>query len=306
MHWNVYKDSVKADLSSIEKKLAGDYFPSEMAAMKKTAENLIKNWYRDSIPSASCFSGKINSNDNIENIKLSISGSDIKADEIKVTINKYGKEVTITDLPNVRIYVDPQNHMDTAKEYPQDAKAYYDFTNPSFTIKFNEDFTDGSIEGKFANNELIEPKSIEVVQQEEAEARAKLEKIIPDFKEKLNIYLNEPNTKNANDLKAMFKKDAKVFISIAPKSGKAGNPREYSIDRYLSRIKGTQIEIENFEEAKFADNDFSTATINFNQKYVRSSYCDHTDKKMILQKDNDGEYKISRIEVVNAAVRCGN
>lgn len=271
----------------------------------------IREWYNTNVPSY--FESKIDGDAVTSSELLNKLGSKVEAEGIKVSVNlgesaqDLKKTVTITEnLPSVKLYVDSKKYMKQGESYTTDTIAYHTFSKPSFKLTFNEDYSNVEIENvNFGESELKEPKSDDMVEVAKNKATSELDVFESDFQNKLQAYLKEPNADNTKAFKSLFKDGTKVEVSIVSNSG--NTKRTYSIDQYISRVKGAEISLDMDKYQFSTENatDFNSAYINYTKNYKREreNYCDSTKKKMTLQKDGDS-YKITKIEVVEDAVRC--
>lgn len=303
IYWNVIKDSAKVKISHI-KKAKIDYLSSESAKMKVTAETLVKDWYKGKL--SSYFKDKIG-NDEMKSFKLiDETGKDVDAEQIVVKCdNPKNNEVKIigNNLPDVKVYVDPKKYMNpnTNIEDYDDPEAFYTFSEPTFTVKFKDDFKDADLSVDF--NKKKEPKQLEpreVVAEKKANATYDLANLTVDFTSKLKAYLENPSDKKAKEeLMSLFDEKCKIEVAIVSKTGKI-KTESRTTDKYLTGVNGTNIKIESVGTPEFIDkNDPDRATIAFTQKHVndKKNYCDTTDKIMVIQKNDNGDYKITSIKV---------
>ena len=306
--WTLTKEEIKLKSITVNNKVTPKSTSVDTLAMyvNNIANERIQNWYKTSVPSY--FESKING-DVVTYYEL-VEQSDYNKKVQKlptISVNEPQKTVTITKtLPAVKLHVDSTNYMSQDSLYEKDPNAYYVFAKPSFKITFSDDYkTVSNFDVDFGEPEFKAPKSDDMVEVAKNKATSELDVFESDFQNKLQAYLKEPNADNTKAFKSLFKDGTKVEVSIVSNSG--NTKRTYSIDQYISRVKGAEIflDMDKYQFSTENATDFNSAYINYTKNYKREreNYCDSTKKKMTLQKDGDS-YKITKIEVVEDAVRC--
>ena len=124
------------------------------------------------------------------------------------------------------------------------------------------------------------------------------------FEQRLSNYLENPNKQTASELKSLFAKKSTIEISILTNNGTKRQKR--TLDQYVAKIKGATVDIEmGAPQDIFVSEEPWKATVGFTQHTERKKYCDYTGKRILMVKDEkSGEFKISKIEVVNDATPC--
>lgn len=264
--------------------------------MRRTAERLVREWYKENVPTY--FAGKMDG----EPLKYEPANADKIVVDLK-NPDPASKEATVSNLPTVIIDVNPANYMTEGEEYENNARAYYTFKAKSFKISFSDDFKDGELTVDFEKGTLTKPEPKKVVEDKSQKLNEKVGQFVALFKEVFVGYANNPSNENAQKFKGMFQKNSQIEISVLTNSGVERKTRD--VNTYLHNVKGAEIEIEKMGVPQLNVTATPvTATIDFTQGIRRSSYCDHTGKRISLIVNENGELKISGITVVKDATPC--
>ena len=268
----------------------------------QSAEKIVQEWYKKNVPNY--FADKMD-NDNILGTSLTLNGNFIEAENITVNINKPEKEVTISsELPMVKIDVDPQKYMSTDSCYVDNPKAFYTFKAKFFKIKFTSDDykTAELVAVDFEEPELVKPSTIDKHKKDMEQAKEMVNKAKEEIEKGFKTYLETPNKETSAQFDSLFVKNSKVGISILNKSGITTR----KAIEYRNNIKGATIDFVKWAEPEInVDGEEWTAVIPFTQHTERDKYCDYTDKEVHLIKEAKSEkFKISSIEVVKEAQPC--
>ena len=279
--WTLTKEEIKLKSITVNNKVTPKSTSVDTLAMyvNNIANERIQNWYKTSVPSY--FESKING-DVVTYYEL-VEQSDYNKKVQKlptISVNEPQKTVTITKtLPAVKLHVDSTNYMSQDSLYEKDPNAYYVFAKPSFKITFSDDYkTVSNFDVDFGEPEFKAPKSDDMVEVAKNKATSELDVFESDFQNKLQAYLKEPNADNTKALTSLFKDGTKVEVSIVSNSG--NTKRTYSIDQYISRVKGAEIflDMDKYQFSTENATDFNSSYINYTKNYKREreNYCDST------------------------------
>ena len=147
--WEVVevKKQMQATLQSIDSKFVGGFFESEKQFMKETAERLIKRYYQN-LPDNRIVIRIPNELKELfdESVKVDIVG-DISNLNIPMP---NALNFQVTNLPPVRIFVDPAPYMTEDRSRYIDHEAFHTVTM-AFDVAFKDDLKSGSITPKVVN-----------------------------------------------------------------------------------------------------------------------------------------------------------
>lgn len=268
----------------------------------KAAEQLIQEWYNQNANSAAYFSDKIKRDVAVTAAQPSQS----KVSGVKIN-GKLQQQIVVEDnLPTVVVSVDSTKYLSEESFYV-DKRSYYTF-RPKFTITFvDNDYKKAEITKVDFDSTFTMPKTMEAELANKVKAMEGATKTKSDLQVAFANYSQEPNAENTKKFKSLFvdNNDTVVQVSVIEKDGKIRREKTRRVSQYVSNLKGATVEIEQMDEpvVNVKDEPWS-ATVDFIQKTTRDAYCDHTKKKMYMVKDKDGNFKISKIEVLEDPTPC--
>lgn len=267
-----------------------------LASINKEVNRLIKEWYDNNIPAY--FTDKVQG-DVIINSQLSPSQpSGYKIDKIQ-------KTVTVTsNLPTVRLNVDPKKHMSTDSMYVDNPTAFYTFTPKSFTINFPDDYKQGELSVEFEKGTLTGPQTLSSQERNMREAVNKSNQAKNEIFSIIEDFTKSPNAENTKRFKSMFAENAMVEIAYLTKKGVKRETKDCS--KYVNRLKGVDVAMDQIGTPTLPDITVEpwTVSIPYTQRTSYGKYCDRTNKRINLVKDSNGSFKIASIVVDNDPVPC--
>lgn len=260
-----------------------DLLNSDKAKMQQLAKESIEKWYAN-LPQtldkkyASQAIKAVNPVNNA-NVKLGVPNS---------------RNFTVTNVPQVTIDIDPNQFIAS-----EEAVRY---TNPNAQLKITPKFNVTINNALNAVEKLDVTYTVETIKpladQEKAARHQKANAVVTDFAGKLASYIETPSKEAKAELEAMFvAPDKEVGVSFMPKYGKE-QLKDVPAKRYLSRVKGTSINI-NLNGIEVEGDNWESVAYPFSQEYSSKTYNDYTEKKIYLTYDTEkGTYLIEKIEVL--------
>lgn len=260
-----------------------DLLNSDKAKMQQLAKESIEKWYAN-LPQtldkkyASQAIKAVNPVNNA-NVKLAVPNS---------------RNFTVTNVPQVIIDIDPNQFIAS-----EEAVRY---TNPNAQLKITPKFNVTINNALNAVEKLDVTYTVETIKpladQEKAARHQKANAVVTDFAGKLASYIETPSKEAKAELEAMFvAPDKEVGVSFMPKYGKE-QLKDVPAKKYLSRVKGTSINI-NLNGIEVEGDNWESVAYPFSQEYSSKTYNDYTEKKIYLTYDAEkGTYLIEKIEVM--------
>lgn len=278
----IFKKNGTPKLISVEVNTL-DLLNSDKARMQQLAKESIEKWYAN-LPQtldkkyASQAIKAVNPVNNA-NVKLAVPNS---------------RNFTVTNVPQVTIDIDPNQFIAS-----EEAVRY---TNPKAQLKITPKFNVTINNALNAVEKLDVTYTVETIKpladQEKAARHQKANAVVTDFAGKLASYIETPSKEAKAELEAMFvAPDKEVGVSFMPKYGKE-QLKDVPAKKYLSRVKGTSINI-NLNGIEVEGDNWESVAYPFSQEYSSKTYNDYTEKKIYLTYDAEkGTYLIEKIEVM--------
>lgn len=204
------------------------------------------------------------------------------------------RNFTVTNVPQIVIDIDPSKFI--AEE---EAVRY---TNPNAQLKITPKFNVTINNALNAVEKLDVTYIVETIKpladKEKIARHQKANATVTDFAGKLASYIETPSKEAKAELEAMFVAPEKeVGVSYLPKYGKE-QLKDVPAKKYLSRVKGTSINI-NLNDIVVEDGNWESVVYPFSQEYNSKTYNDYTEKKIYLTYDAEkGTYLIEKIQVL--------
>lgn len=256
---------------------------SEQNAMIQEAKQQIIGWYAN-LPQTLDRSYAQQAVSPIAPIKVTVG-------EIKAPAPE-AMRLTITDVKDVTVEIDPAPFIKDNKELYTEPKAYKKIT-PTFNITFDNGLNNAVMTVTYKDTD-VKPTS----DREKEARRNAADKVITELSSQLSGYVTERDADRKSALSNMFAdSDSKVEVSYLPKYGSEKIKSE-TARQYLTRLKGEALRI-NPAGIIVENPNWESVIYIVNQEYRSKTYNDCTQKRIHLGYDSlKNAYLIDKIEVV--------
>lgn len=261
------------------------YLTKEKQQMGQTAKELIENWY---------------ATETVNETFAKYNPVSVKTLDGNITVKTpQGQKFIVTNVPEIRIDMDPEEFMTGDKTLYLEPIEAYRILKPVFEITINDDFTSGSITNvDFKEITLHKPETVA----ERIEKYIKQEQLINDYVAGLTNYVNDRSDSLRTALEGMFADKASSVIEVSNVVADKETIRTRTAEQYLKRLKGNLMQIELGEPV--IGTGLETIVYPVYQQYESATYSDNTEKEIHLLYDAESaKYLIDKILVIKGSTK---
>lgn len=233
----------------------------------------------------------------------------IRVENIKIASQK-GKVITINQVKDVVISVDPKPYMTEPAVYYDENPSAQLILKPSFVVTINDDLTGlASLKVSYEELPVEAPKTVS----QKMEMRDNAYSLVTNFTNTLSEYVSTNSKQQKDMLLKMFENGkTQVQVSYISQNGKESIVKRQAL-KYLSSLKGLKWNVEaiKFVDEEYAnqlnvehptlklqfDSSLNTMMYSVDQRYEGERYKDDT-QKIIFIGNNEGVFSIKKIVVV--------
>lgn len=261
------------------------YLTSDRESMKAAAQKVIVKWY-ENLPQTL-------DKQYVKQIVTAIEPMSVSSDEIRVSPLPQSQRFTVTDVPTVKIGIDPYGLISNDEKPLYTNPTAYKIIAPTFNVSVDNTFKHAEISVSYEVKTVKPiPDSVKVLRRSAADT------VIAELDKQLSAYVASRGADQKTVIKDLFcAAESNVGVSYLPKRG-AEIIKTKAVQRYLSLLRGASLNLSpvNFE---VVDPSWDTLIYTVEQKYQSKTYSDCTQKKIYLTYDSEkGRYLINKIEVV--------
>lgn len=261
------------------------YLTKEKQQMGQTAKELIENWYATKT---------------VNETFAKYNPVSVKTLDGNISVETpQGQKFIVTNVPEIRIDMDPEEFMTGDKTLYLEPIEAYRILKPVFEITINNDFTSGSITNvDFKEITLHKPETVA----ERIEKYIKQEQLINDYVAGLTKYVNDRSDSLRTALEGMFADKASSVIEVSNVVADKETIRTRTAEQYLKRLKGNLMQIELGEPV--IGTGLETIVYPVYQQYESATYSDNTEKEIHLLYDAESaKYLIDKILVIKGSTK---
>lgn len=261
------------------------YLTKEKQQMGQTAKELIENWYATKT---------------VNETFAKYNPISVKTLDGNITVKTpQGQKFIVTNVPEIRIDMDPEEFMTGDKTLYLEPIEAYRILKPVFEITINDDFTSGSITNvDFKEITLHKPETVA----ERIEKYIKQEQLINDYVAGLTNYVNDRSDSLRTALEGMFADKTSSVIEVSNVVADKETIRTRTAEQYLKRLKGNLMQIELGEPV--IGTGLETIVYPVYQQYESATYSDNTEKEIHLLYDAESaKYLIDKILVIKGSTK---
>lgn len=261
------------------------YLTKEKQQMGQTAKELIENWYATKT---------------VNETFAKYNPVSVKTLDGNISVETpQGQKFIVTNVPEIRIDMDPEEFMTGDKTLYLEPIEAYRILKPVFEITINDDFTSGSITNvDFKEITLHKPETVA----ERIEKYIKQEQLINDYVAGLTNYVNDRSDSLRTALEGMFADKASSVIEVSNVVADKETIRTRTAEQYLKRLKGNLMQIELGEPV--IGTGLETIVYPVYQQYESATYSDNTEKEIYLLYDAESaKYLIDKILVIKGSTK---
>lgn len=261
------------------------YLTKEKQQMGQTAKELIENWYATKT---------------VNETFAKYNPVSVKTLDGNISVETpQGQKFIVTNVPEIRIDMDPEEFMTGDKTLYLEPIEAYRILKPVFEITINDDFTSGSITNvDFKEITLHKPETVA----ERIEKYIKQEQLINDYVAGLTKYVNDRSDSLRTALEGMFADKASSVIEVSNVVADKETIRTRTAEQYLKRLKGNLMQIELGDPV--IGTGLETIVYPVYQQYESATYSDNTEKEIHLLYDAESaKYLIDKILVIKGSTK---
>lgn len=261
------------------------FLTSDKKDMKKAAQNAIIKWYAN-LPQTL-------DKQYVEQAVTAIKPMNISTNDITMNLPE-SQNFTITDVPTIKIDIDPHQFISNDDEPLYTEPAAYIIITPIFNVSVDDSFKSAKISVSYVIKETIKP----IADKEKELRRSAANSVIAELVKHLSTYITSRDTEQKTIIENMFDTTkSNVEVSYLPKHGTEKIKKE-SAQKYLSLLKGSSLNLD-VNNLEVVNPNWDSLIYTVSQKYQSKTYSDYTKKRIYLTYDSTkGTYVINKIEVV--------
>lgn len=266
------------------------YLQSEVARMTAMAKEKVRQWFR----APKVISGK----------ELGLDKEVIGAFAVVGEIHsgktiRNDKVFNMNESSHITLPLNPNQFIDPSKAYQYVNPEASVEVAPKFTVEVNADMTKAEItKVEYQIIAVSEPKT----QAEIVNAVRNSKAFAEEYVAKVAEYAVSRDKAAQEEILAMFENpESGVDVTFRYKNGKERMNKSIPAKKYLSRIKGLEMEAK-VEFNGVQENNWNTIVLDMCQKFRSKTYGDTMQKRIYIKKV-DGAYKIAKIEAVEESTK---
>lgn len=267
-----------------------NYLTSDKLRMKETVIDAIMQWYAD-LPQ------NLDREYVSQSIKT-IEGMSVSRDDIKFRLPE-SQKLTVDNVPSILIHIDPYQYIDEADKNLYTDPSAYMIIAPTFNVRVDDSFKKADMKVTYNIKSIQKP----IPDQEKEYRHSEAEKVYSQLAALISEYV-ETRDENAREAFSNIFQSPESEVEVSYISNKGNEKiKKESVEKYLSRLKGTSIEMSAAEFILVHPNWESIVYV-VNQRYQSKRYSDLTQKQIHMNFDTDKRtYLVEKVEVVPNSTR---